>query len=223
MPVFTITKNSIYDNTALGIDLGDNWGNPNGPTHNDHQDLDAGPNSLQNHPTVTSSMTACDSTTNTRNVPMFNSTPNTTFVIDYYANPSWDSNSGLTRQGEQWVTSETVTTDAEGNADLSMSIISGITNPSVTATDPNGNTSEFGSINTVILTNCGINARQSLATSQSLAGVNIGLPVTISGATPPQTLQYRAVVNGQTIDSSNSNIFYNQWFNGTGGVSVDSI
>lgn len=147
-----IRQNSVYSNSSIGIDLSTGWGTYDGPTANDPLDPDTGPNNLQNYPVITSSMTKCDGTTDTKNVPMFNSTPNTTFTIDYYANPSWDPNSGKPRQGEQWVSSETVTTDASGNADLT--IPSNITYPSVTATAPDGSTSEFGSINTMSFTDC---------------------------------------------------------------------
>lgn len=145
----TIRFNLIYGNASLGIDLGDD-----SLTSNDTLDSDTGPNNLQNYPVITSSMTKCDGSTDTLNVPMFSSTPNTTFTIDYYANPSWDQNGTAPRQGEQWVSSETVTTDASGNADLNLTLINSITYPSVTATDPNGNTSEFGSINNMKFTLC---------------------------------------------------------------------
>ena len=152
----TIRQNAIWNNASasdatknLGIDLGGD-----GITANDLKDTDTGPNNLQNYPVITSSMTKCDGTTDTKNVPMFNSTPNTTFTIDYYANPSWDAHSGKPRQGEQWVSSETVTTDADGNANLNLTLINATQNVSVTATDPQGNTSEFGSINNIAFTNC---------------------------------------------------------------------
>ena len=145
-----IRQNSIHTNTGpynLGIDLSND-----GITANDALDSDTGANTLQNYPVITASITKCDGTTDTHNVPMFSSTPNTTFTIDYYANPSWDPASGLPRQGEQWVSSQTVTTDAQGNATLT--IPNGIVAPSVTATDPNGNTSEFGAINTMVFAQC---------------------------------------------------------------------
>ena len=154
----SIRQNSIYGNNSLGIDL-----NNDGPTANDLLDPDTGPNNLQNYPVITASMIKCDGTTDTKNVPMFNSTPNTTFTIDYYANPSWNPSSGKPRQGEQWVSSETVTTDANGNADLNLSLINSMTYPSVTATDPQGNTSEFGSINNMSFTQCQDMVQKTLA------------------------------------------------------------
>lgn len=141
-----IRGNSMYMNGGMGIDLFFD-----GPTPNDPLDSDTGPNNLQNYPITTSSMIKCDGTTDTSNVPMFSSTPNTTFTIDYYANPSWDPSGTIPRQGETWHSSETVTTDAQGNASLT---IPNITYPSATATDPSGNTSEFGSINTMRFDDC---------------------------------------------------------------------
>jgi parallel beta-helix repeat protein len=44
-----VTKNAIYDNRTLGIDL-----NGDGVTQNDPSDLDSGPNNLRNFPIITS-------------------------------------------------------------------------------------------------------------------------------------------------------------------------
>ena len=136
----TVRGNSIYDNNSMNLDLQGSvfWG----PDPNDKLDVDTGANMQQNYPVPSTSMLSCDGTNQTA-PGNFNSTPNTTFTIDYYANPSWDPNSGTPRQGEQWHSSETVTTDANGDASLNIPTI---VNPSATATAPDGSTSEFGSI-----------------------------------------------------------------------------
>ena len=181
----TIRQNSIYRNGTIGIDLSNtqDWQPLDGVTLNDPLDADTGPNGLQNYPVITASMTRCDGSVDTKNTPMFNSTPNTTFTIDYYANPSWNPSSTIPRQGEQWVTSETVTTDANGNATLNLTLINSITYPSVTATAPDGSTSEFGSINTVAFTQCKDMLQRTVATTTN----DITLSATWTGSQVPAT------------------------------------
>ena len=193
----TIRYNSIHNNNVngngLGIDL-----DSDGITANDPKDPDTGGNNRQNYPIITASMTRCDGTIATRNVPMFNSTPNTTFTIDYYANPSWGPNSGLPRQGEQWVSSEAITTDVNGDATLT---VPSVTYPSVTATAPDGSTSEFGSINNMSFTNCQDILQQTVGTTTS----NLNLNTSWTGTNIPNTSYTNNpaydVATGQYVDS----------------------
>ena len=133
----TIRKNSIFNNVVvfpcttggLGIDLG-----PVGVTPNDNQDPDTGANNLQNFPVITSA-------TGGTIMGTLNSTPSTTgFVIDVYSSVTADpSGNG---EGETYLTSTTCNTDGSGNCSWSVSAAtSGFI--TATATDPNGNTSEF--------------------------------------------------------------------------------
>lgn len=128
----TIRGNSIASSSVQAIDLSNN-----GITANDDNDVDTGPNGLQNYPVVYY-MKTCDGTTQGPK-QVFNSTPSTTFTIDYYANPSWVSGQPL--QAEQWLSYQTVTTDANGDA--SFTYPSGA-NVTMTATAPDGSTSELG-------------------------------------------------------------------------------
>ena len=181
----TIRFNSIYSNTGLGVDLGpDNGGSASGnfdaSTPNDPKDPDTGPNNLQNNPVIEYQMTACDGTTQQKQGG-FNSTPNTTFTIDYYSNPSWKEVHPL--QGETWISSETVTTDANG--DSSFNLPSGLTNPTMTATAPDGSTSEFGSVSIMSLAECQDMSQRILAdTSQSFS-----LDASWTGNIPPTIYQ----------------------------------
>lgn len=168
-------SNSHYYGQAEGIILSADWWSA--ASLNDSQDGDNGPNHLQNYPILGYSMTTCDGATDTRDAPPFNSTPSTTFTIDYYANPSWNPNSSFTPQGEQWVSSETVTTDANGNATLT---IPNIAYPSATATGPDGSTSELGSINAIRFTQCQDMTQRSTATTVTdfnLSGNWMGMSV----------------------------------------------
>ena len=173
----TIRQNTIYNNKGsynLGIDLGGN-----GPTQNSQPQSTTGANHYQNYPIIENSITRCDSSTAVK-PGGFNSTPNTTFTIDYYANPSWDPASNTPRQGEQWVSSETVTTDANGDATLT---IPNITYPSVTATAPDGSTSEFGSINNMQFSDCQDMNQRTIADSSK----NLQLYASWTGSNIPAT------------------------------------
>lgn len=144
----TIRQNSIYANTGPAIDLAND-----GVSGNDNQDSDAGPNNLQNYPIIKLILTDC-SGVSTERTNLFNSTPNTTFTIDYYSNPSWTSGP---LQGEIWDSAETVTTDAQGNGTLHVP--NSLVHPSATATGPDGSTSEFGAITNISFGDCQMNTR----------------------------------------------------------------
>jgi CSLREA domain-containing protein len=134
-----ILGNSIHSNEGnpgLGIDLF-----PNGLTANDAGDSDSGANNLQNFPVLTEA-TKIGNSTNI--VASLNSTPNTTFYIEFFSNPSCDpSGNG---EGHNLVNATHVTTDNSGNVVFGLNLSnSSISGPFITATatDPTGNTSEF--------------------------------------------------------------------------------
>lgn len=136
----TIRRNSIFSNNSLGIDL--LWDNV---TANDLGDLDTGANLLQNFPVLTS---VVSDGANTTMQGFLNSTPNTTFQIDFYSNGACDvSGNG---EGETvfnaFNNNTTVTTNASGNATINVTFPIALPAGRVltaTATDPQGNTSEF--------------------------------------------------------------------------------
>jgi hypothetical protein len=131
-----IQANRIYSNTSLGIDLGND-----GVTPNDPLDVDTGPNNFQNYPTLAS---ASGSPTGTTVTGTFNSTPNTTFVLEFFSNTAADP-SGY-GEGQYFLGSATVTTDGVGDAPfeaLLPAALQGGPFITATATDPAGNTSEF--------------------------------------------------------------------------------
>jgi hypothetical protein len=128
----SIRGNSMF--SGFGIDLGSN-----GVLPNDSCDADAGANNLQNFPVLTSAGRA-GTTINISGT--LNSVANSTFAVDFYANPSPHS-SGF-GAGKTYLGTTNVTTDNTCNGFFSVSF----TSPperyiSATATDANGNTSEF--------------------------------------------------------------------------------
>lgn len=130
----TLRGNRIMQNGGLGIDLGEA-----GPTANDTGDLDQGANQLMNAPALLQNVTnLAPGVSGT-----FNGSADATITIDLYANGACDS-SGF-GEGERWIGSKTVTTDSNGNALFSFELPNDLAEPGVaaTATDQDGNTSEF--------------------------------------------------------------------------------
>lgn len=128
-----VRGNSIFVNGALGIDLA-----PSGPTPNDPGDGDAGPNGLQNFPSVSVQPGG------TSVAGSLSSTPSTAFVIDIFDNVVCDA-SGF-GEGEKYLGSVNVTTDGTGTATFTFTPGTAIPAghfATATATDPSGNTSEF--------------------------------------------------------------------------------
>ncbi|PSL45663.1 putative repeat protein (TIGR01451 family)/predicted secreted protein (Por secretion system target) [Chitinophaga niastensis] len=131
-----ISANAIFKNLGLGIDLGND-----GPTPN-HVGVVAGPNNFQNFPVLTSVNNAGG---NTNIQGTLNSTHNTTFRLEFFRNDACNP-TGF-GEGQAFLDSLNVTTDAGGNVAF-KNVLPGITLPAgtavtATATDPNGNTSEF--------------------------------------------------------------------------------
>ncbi len=103
-----LRANSLHDNLALGIDLGND-----GPTANDALDADAGPNGLQNFP---DGLAATTSGVRGR----LQGLPNTEHRIDFYRSRRCHA-SGF-GEGERFLGSTTVLTDAGGKASFSVAL-----------------------------------------------------------------------------------------------------
>jgi hypothetical protein len=186
----SVRGNSIFSNSSLGIDLGFN-----GVTANDSNDGDIGPNNLQNFPVITGTISTSNSTTIQGSL---NSSPNTTFQIDFYSNSAVDPLGH--GEGAQFFGTTSVNTDGNGNATINVMLP--VSLPAgravtATATDPNGNTSEFSAADPTT-------ARGSVHFSMSSINVieDIGeLTVTVlrsGGATGNLTVDY-ATVDGTAI------------------------
>ena len=129
-----ILRNSIFGNTALGIDLGND-----GVTLNDSSGH-AGPNLFQDFPVLTSAVTTSGGT---RSRGRVHGPANSTIRVEFFSNPTADP-SGY-GQGQTFLGSVTVPTNGSGDGTFTFaagSIASG-SFISATATDANNNTSEF--------------------------------------------------------------------------------
>ena len=192
----TIRGNSIYSNgegtipqgnSTLGIDLGNPGGfGEGGLTLNDLDDADAGPNNNQNFPIITSAVSAAgDTTVHGR----FNSTPGSSFTLDFYVNEACVGRPQDYLEGKDYVGSADVSTDGNGDANVDV-VLDGVTlqpgqTVTATATDANGNTSEFSQ--RIVISTTPSSANPPGNTSITLAGFNFlpgatasvgGLPAT---------------------------------------------
>jgi len=131
----TLEGNSIFGNGLRGIDL-----NGEGVTPNDARDSDTGPNNLQNFPVLTSVTNSSGMTTIKGTL---NSTANTMFRVELFANDTIDSTDF--GEGKTFLGFANVTTNGSGNGSFTVmpSKVVGQPHITATATDPNGNTSEF--------------------------------------------------------------------------------
>ena len=111
----TVWENAIHSNTGLGVDLGSD-----GVTANDARDADAGANGLQNFPVLT---TAGRSGDNIEIVGRLDSTPSTSFSVDFYSNASCDA-SGY-GEGQAWLGYSVIVTDRAGAATFAVSTLDG--------------------------------------------------------------------------------------------------
>ena len=129
-----ISGNSITANSGPGIDF---WND--GASANDAGDGDTGPNNLQNFPVLNSAVLGTGTTISWS----LNSTPSTTFRVEFFANASNDG------EGQYFIGAANVTTAASGNPAVTPisttlpAIVPANYYLTATATDPAGNTSEF--------------------------------------------------------------------------------
>ncbi len=131
-----ISGNSIFGNSGLGIDFGGN-----GVTANDLGDGDPGPNNLQNFPVLATAVAG----TATTITGTLNSSASTLFRIEFFEGPS------AANAGQNFIGATSVTTDGSSAAFIDAAhgtlplpaIVPAGHYVTATATDPNGNTSEF--------------------------------------------------------------------------------
>ncbi len=150
------TLNSIHDNGALGIDLGattvcdtgttanctgGSWPSGDGLSPNDPGDADTGSNNLQNFPDLNSAV--LDGTSLTAGFTLDSVAPNTSFpvTIEFFRADA------STEQGEEFLGSVSLTSTGNilGSNGFDVSSTATVLGDFLvaTATDANGNTSEF--------------------------------------------------------------------------------
>jgi hypothetical protein len=132
----SIRGNSIFSNAGLGIDLGEN-----GVTANDACDADGGSNLFQNFPVLITAITGGGSTTV---LGKLNGKASTTYEIDFFGSAVCDP-LGF-GEGERYLGSTVASTDAGCNASFNVTLPAAVgprDRLTATATDPDGNTSEF--------------------------------------------------------------------------------
>ena len=133
-----ILGNAIYANDGLGIDLG-----ADGRTPNDPGDGDPGANERQNTPVLDSATTYANTNT-TVLVGSLDSRSGGTYRVELFASSAVDP-SGY-GEGERFLGAVEVTTDADGDAAFTVELPEPV-EPGLyvtaTATDADGNTSEF--------------------------------------------------------------------------------
>jgi parallel beta-helix repeat protein len=137
-----ISRNSIFSNAGLGIDLIGGFEDATGKTANDPGDIDDGSNGLQNFPGLTS---AKSSSTTTTISATLNSTPTKTFRVQFFSNPSGN-------EGKKFIGQKSVTTNGSGSVSFTFSPASKVAvgqTITATATDTSNNTSEFSAPRTV--------------------------------------------------------------------------
>ncbi len=188
----SVFANSIFANSTLGIDLG-----ADGPTANDNDDPDLGPNRLQNLPVLTEANSESGFTTIQGSL---NSVPSKTYRIEFFLN-DFTNASGF-GEGRMFIGSLNQFVHGDGNGDFAIALpvtatfVQFIT---ATATDPDGNTSEFS--RPVQVTTPPVIGSQPTNTVFN-TGSNVTICVTASG-TPPIRYQWR--LNGQNIpDATNA-------------------
>ena len=196
----TITGNSIHDCGALGIDLSANAG-ADGVTSNDAGDGDDGGNNLQNFPVIQSAVASASSITIQGTL---DSSRSATFRIEFFTSPSCDP-SGF-GEGEKFIGSTTVSTDASGHAAFSVtlpvSVAAGAKTTATATRTSSGDTSEF---------------------SACVAVTQVDPPVAKASATPANGNAPLAVQFSSTGSSDSSGAIASYlWTFGDGGSSTNA-
>jgi CSLREA domain-containing protein len=190
-----ILGNSIYSNGetdgGLGISLLDT---SVFPLVNDAGDADSVPGNLgQNYPVLSS---ASISAGNASVSGTLNSTLSTTYRLEFFSNTACNTPSPVTGgppsdfgEGQTFLGSTSVTTDASGNASfgpVSFAVPPGQAVITSTATDPSGNTSEFSQCLAAAVVNTPPTANDDSYTANENQTLNVAAPGVLANDTDPE-------------------------------------
>ncbi len=200
--------NRIYGNGLLGLDL-----NNNGLTANDAGDADTGPNNLQNFPVLTSV-----SATGTIRGSLDSTAGNSAYPVrlEFFANTACDS--GGNGEGEAYLGFTTLS--APGNFSASVTLVAGKNFITATATDNNGNTSEFSACRAVNSAPT-ITASAPPARQQASPGFNSQIATVSDAEQAAATLVVLA--NDETLFTVNGVTISNIAINASGQVTADFV
>lgn len=180
-----ILSNAIYDNADLGINLG------HGPTPNRVPDNEPGPNNWQNYPVLS---TASLNGTSAKATAQLHAAPSRTYLIQLFQSDRPDA-SGF-GEGQRPIGSLRVTTDEKGLATFTIEAPSTLTGGylSATATDPDGNTSEFSNAQpAVLLADLSVSVKTTPDRAESGAPITFTATVTNRGNLDANRVVLRAV------------------------------
>lgn len=133
----SVLSNLFYDNMEMAIDLSADYS----PDINDNLDIDQGPNENQNFPILTGAYATSGEVSF---LGTFNSKANSSFTIQYFANPTCDPTGN--GEGKELIGTQTITTNGSGNATINVQFNFAVNEGSfitALATDASNNTSEF--------------------------------------------------------------------------------
>ena len=191
----SVRGNSIHDNGPLGLNL---YTGNSSPKPNDPTDVDDGSNHLQNFPIVQAVVHLAGST---EIVGKLDSTPSTTFELDFYANPACSNFPREFLEGETYIGSTELPTDDTGHVTFASTfpiVTEDGARISVTATDPDGNTSEFSQRILFSMTSS-VSGPASGGTGIAVIGTDFADPttMTVGGVSVPVTF-----VDDHTLQST---------------------
>ncbi len=194
-----IRGSAIYDNGGFGIDLGNDRVSANqlpGDTRT------GGPNSWQQFPLLTS-VSASSSTGMTTLAGTLDSTPSTSFLVDFYASAAADP-SGF-GQGQRYLATASVVTDASGHAAFSTSFATpaGLPFFTATATNPLNSTSEFSQAvsTTTVATRADLAVSSSSASQSVIPSQTVTLTHTLTNNGPDTAIGAVLVISLVLNDS----------------------
>ena len=139
---------------------------------------------MQNYPLLITAAPAMPQGAGTHVAGVLNSTPSTTFDLDFYSNPGCAPRPQEVLEGQDYIGSTQVTTDGNGDAAFDLTLPATVeagARITATATDPDGNTSEFSQ--RVIFSMTPPSGPPEGGTSLTIAGMlfESGATVTVGG------------------------------------------